>query len=98
MEATTLQLVYLGGPHQFLSDLCHQGDQDTAKAIRSRLKEVCRQKKEHPDLVPHGTTKNMYRLIGPAAPADGPTHPGFEFVIIVAPERVIVVEIRMLAS
>jgi len=93
-----LELNYTGGALHFMEELCRQGKEDTAWAIKSKVKEVCVQGAAHRDLMPTGETKNLYQLHTPAGDSDGAGHPGFRAVLIVMKDRVLVTQVDVVVS
>lgn len=89
-----LQFNYLDAPLQFMQNLCAQDRKDLAWALKSRILEVCEYQQEHPDLKKKSDTPNLFEIHAQAAPADGPTHPGYWISLLVLERRVLVTGIE----
>ncbi|MDT8445420.1 MAG: hypothetical protein RRB13_00825 [bacterium] len=86
---------YLDAPLQFMQNLCGIDRKDLAWSIKSRILEVCEYQREHRDLKKKGDTPNLYQIHAKAAPADGPTHPGYWVSLLVLDRRILVTGIEL---
>lgn len=78
----------------FMKTLLREENRDSAHAIKSVLLEVCRQGTEYPDMTPHGTTSNMFRLHIPAVESDDTYLQGFRVLLIVMQNHVLTMSIE----
>ena len=92
-ELKPRKLNYLDDAIIFMKSLLRERNRDSAKAIKSVLREVCRQGTEYPDMTPFGTTDNMFRLHVPAVKTDNAHFQGFRIILIVMENHILAMSI-----